>query len=424
MIKKSIIALVLYISFPHYGTAQKYTLNDCLSKAISNSSSTKLKPIINDELIQKDKINALNNLPKIALNGAATYQTDVTSVPLRLPGVTVPTPQKDQYKVTLDVLQNLYDGGMSKANKKANALAYEADLAQIDVENFMLQEQVTNLFYNIVLLQKQSNNIGYLETQLQNKISRTENNLSQGTASKSDLLQLKSSLIELRQQKSDLLYNMQGTIDALSIWIGESLTKDFIPVAVDDITLSTDNKIQRPELKLIDAKKAALLSNKSMIDAKYAPKLSVFATGGYGRPGLNFLSNSFDFYGIGGLNFKVPLEQFVLKSNSKEKALLDIQVSKLNSQQTQFDTKQNSLLALKSQEILKLEENVKSDSELIAIKSSIKDIMDTRYNEGVITATEYTDAVQAELVAKNNMSLHQVQLALAKTQYNQIKGIN
>jgi outer membrane protein TolC len=424
MIRTTFSLMILYFTIQQYAIGQKYKLNECISKAMSNSSYTKLRPIINDELTQKDKVNALNNLPKIALNGAATYQTDVTSLPIKLPNINVPSPQKDQYKVTLDVQQNLYDGGLSKANKKANAMAYAVDLAQIDNDNFNLQEQVTNLFYTIALAQKQYNNIGYLETQLQNKITRAENNLSQGMASKSDVLQIKSSLLELKQQKSDLLHNMHGSIDALSIWIGEALTTDFSPIGVDEISLSLDAKIQRPELKLIDAKKAALMANKSMIDAKYAPKLSIFATGGYGRPGLNFLSNSFDFYGIGGLNLKVPLEQFVLSSNGKEKALLDIQANKLSSQQSQFETKQYSLLALKAQEIQKLEDNIKTDNELITIKSTIKDITDSRYNEGIITATEYTDALQAELVAKNNLALHQVQLSMAKTQYNQIKGIN
>lgn len=424
MIRISLLLIFLYCTIHQYAVGQTYTLDECIAKAIQNSSYTKLRPIINDELTQKDKVNTLNNLPKIALNGAATYQTAVTSLPIKLPNINVPSPQKDQYKVTLDVQQNLYDGGLSKANKKVNAMAYAVDIAQVDNDNYSLQEQVTNLFYTIALAQKQYNNASYLETQLQNKITRAENNLSQGNASKADVLQIKSSLLELRQQKSDLLHNLKGAIEALGIWIGESLTKDFIPSGIDDTTLSVDTKIQRPELKLLDAKKAALLANKAMIDAKYAPKLSLFATGGYGRPGLNFLSNAFDFYGIGGINFKVPLEQFVFRSNGHEKALIDIQVSKLSSQQSQFETKQNSLLALKTQDIQRLEDNVKADSELIAIKTSIKDIMDSRYNEGVITATEYTDAVQAELVAKNNLALHQVQLAMAKTQYNQIKGIN
>ncbi len=424
ILKITCLLLVLTIAGRNDAIAQSYGLNECIAKAVSNSSSTKLKPSVVAELDQKNQVNALTNLPKIALNGAATYQTAVTSLPIKLPNVNVPTPQKDQYKVTLDLQQNLYDGGLSKANTKVNQAAFQVDIAQIENENYLLVEHVTNLFYTIALAQKQIANTEYLESQLKSKITKAENNFKQGTASKSDVLQLKSSLLELTQVKKELRHNIQGTIDALSIWIGEALTPTFQPIDIEKVTLSTEAPIQRTELKLINAKKESIMANKSSLNAKYAPKISMFATGGYGRPGLNFLSNAFDFYGMGGINLKIPLEHFVLKSITKEKTLLDFQLNKLESQYEQIENKHKSLLALKSQEIQKLEENLLSDLELINFKTALKEIMDTRYNEGIVTTTEYTDAVQAELLAKNNLALHEVQLAFAKTQYNQLKGIN
>jgi hypothetical protein len=48
---------------------------------------------------------------KIDLNAQATYQSDVTSLPISLPNVTVNPPNKDQYRATVDVNQLIYNGG-------------------------------------------------------------------------------------------------------------------------------------------------------------------------------------------------------------------------------------------------------------------------------------------------------------------------
>jgi hypothetical protein len=48
------------------------------------------------------EIEAINKakLPTIDLNAQATYQSDVTSLPISLPNVTVNPPNKDQYRAS------------------------------------------------------------------------------------------------------------------------------------------------------------------------------------------------------------------------------------------------------------------------------------------------------------------------------------
>jgi hypothetical protein len=66
------------------------------------------------------EIEAINKakLPKIDLNAQATYQSDVTSLPISLPNVTVNPPNKDQYRTTVDVNQLIYNGGLIDATAK------------------------------------------------------------------------------------------------------------------------------------------------------------------------------------------------------------------------------------------------------------------------------------------------------------------
>ena len=68
-----------------------------------------------------------NYLPQIELNAQATYQSEVTSFPIKLPNVEVEPLSKDQYKATLDARQLIWDGGVIAKQRevlKASVLFY------------------------------------------------------------------------------------------------------------------------------------------------------------------------------------------------------------------------------------------------------------------------------------------------------------
>ncbi len=57
-------------------------------------------------------------LPQFNVNGSATWQNEVTEVviplPAGLPQLSGPVIPKDQYKLTLDVNENIYDGNVKR----------------------------------------------------------------------------------------------------------------------------------------------------------------------------------------------------------------------------------------------------------------------------------------------------------------------
>ncbi|WP_315821891.1 TolC family protein [Paraflavitalea speifideaquila] len=58
-------------------------------------------------------------LPQVTISGQATYQSAVTSVPIKVPGIDIPTLAKDQYRIQAEATQLLYDGGTIAAQKYA-----------------------------------------------------------------------------------------------------------------------------------------------------------------------------------------------------------------------------------------------------------------------------------------------------------------
>src|SRR5690606_33585238 len=70
-------------------------------------------------------------LPQLELQGESTYQSDVTELPLQLPGADLPTPARTRYQVALNADQLLYDGGAlgrREAVERARRVELEAEV--------------------------------------------------------------------------------------------------------------------------------------------------------------------------------------------------------------------------------------------------------------------------------------------------------
>src|SRR5690606_28020826 len=80
--------------------------------------------------------------------------------------------------------------------------------------------------------------------------------------------------------------------------------------------------IQRPEEKVFTLQKRQVEANLALLSARKKPRLELFLQGGYGRPGLNMLENTFDFYYLGGLRLAWQLSGYY--TFAKEKAILEL----------------------------------------------------------------------------------------------------
>ncbi len=90
-------------------------------------------------------------LPQAELNGKATYQSDVVSLPIKLPNVIVPSIPKDQYNLTVDVKQLIYDGGATAGQRNLALARQQADRQKVEVDLHQLRQQVTQIYFNALI---------------------------------------------------------------------------------------------------------------------------------------------------------------------------------------------------------------------------------------------------------------------------------
>ena len=208
---------------------------------------------------------------------------------------------------------------------------------------------------------------------------------------------------------------------ALNMLSGEKMSESVVLVAneTDAIDLETN---QRAELDWMEAQKSNLAITESLAKAKNLPKISAFATGGYGRPGLNMLSTTFQTYFMGGLQLKVPLSHLYSGSQSGEIQQMKINQMKIDKQKENFLLASNIKAISLKNDIQRLESLLKSDQEMINIREEIRKSSEAQLENGIITASDYLTDFNNEDIARQNMNIHQVQLLQTKENLKLVLG--
>jgi len=394
-------------------TGKALTLEECYTLARQNYPLTKQR-----ELILKSKDYTVQNaskgyLPQISINGQATYQSDVTEIPIKLPGVTVPSLSKDQYKIYGEINQPLYDGGMIKQQKKVQEANAVVEEQKLEAELYKLKDRVNQLFFGILLLDEQLKLTELVRKDLQNGIKKTGAAIANGTAFKMNADVLKAELLKVNQRSTELKSNRKAYTEMLSLYLNQALDETTSFVKPQNPIVS--QTIGRPELLVYTSQTQNLSIQNEILKAKNLPKFNLFLQGGYGRPALNMLSNTFEPYYIGGIRMNWSLSG--LYTLKKDKALLDISRQNIEVQKEVFLFSTGFALKQQNAEVAKLQELLTSDDEIISLRTSIKNTANVQLENGVINTNDYLREVNAEDQARENKLLHEIQLLMA--QYTQ-----
>jgi len=402
----------LFLLYCFSMNAQTLTLQQCYQLARENY------PLIKrNDLLAKSKDYTVENaskawLPQINILGQATYQSDVTQLPIKLPNATVEPLSKDQYKVFADVNQTIFDGGMISNQKKIAELQSQTEIQKNEVELEKLKDRINQLFFGIIQTDEQINQLDLSKSDLQNGLKKAEAQLKYGTILRSNVDVLKAQLINIEQQQIELKSLKSNFINMLSFFINKNLDENTQLEKPEKLLLTNENN--RPELKLFDLQKQLSESQKSLIKSKNLPKLGAFLQAGYGKPGLNMLKNEFDTFFIGGIKLNIPISGFYTKIN--ELALIDNQQQDIDIQKENFLFNQKFSMIQNSNDLEKIQKLIDKDIEIISLRESIKKASLAQLENGVINTNDYLREVNAEEQAKISKIKHEIQYLL--TQYN------
>ncbi len=396
------------------------TLDFCQQKALENYPLLKQKDILNSASEIKISDFAKTYLPQFSLNGQATYQSETTEIPINIPGLDIPSLYKDAYKATFDVTQIIYDGGLVSTQKKLETASLQSELQSVESELYKLKDKVNIIYFAIISLQENKSLLKLLKQDIQNKLLKIESGVKNGTLIESNALVLKAEMIKIDQQITEINYSVSSGFkmlgDYLNIIISDS-TKLKLP---DATVTSTNYDNIRSEIKAFELQEQKLDISKSLLDCKLMPKVAAFGQLGYGRPGLNMLSNSFDAFYIVGAKVSWTLWDWSVTKN--EKKLLDLQKQVIETQKETFNQGIKILLEKNISDIAKYEDLIESDNDIITLREKVVKTAESQLENGTITATEYLTELNNLSQSKVNLQSHKIQLVKTQIDYLTLKG--
>lgn len=419
---------LLYILFawlPLYLNGQNadtLTLDFCLQKASSRNIVAHQKELQSNTLQNKLANITTNWYPIASINAQAVYNSEVTNfsdvLGNNLP-VTIPTLPQDQYKIWADINQTLYDGGRNHALKEIEKAGTEIELQQIEADQLNIRQQISLIYFNLLLTQKNAEIFQLTLNELKDKKATLQAGVKHGVLLEENILAMEAEEIGIQQKLEELILLKQQYTQILTILTEINISDAMVfmePESVRAINASST----RPELLLFDRQKDLLLANKKMLSSGDYPRVFAFSQVAYGRPGYNLISSDFHtFYSV-GLGLKWDVLNY--GDNRRQKKLVDIQNNMVDIKRQYFNEQLNIQLLKEQSGIEKYDDFMKQDEQIIALRKEVTARSLSKLNNGVITATDYLADLNAEITARLRYENHRILKMQSLHNYQMLQG--
>lgn len=198
-------------------------------------------------------------IPQIAVSGQATYQSAVPAYPealkniMQAGGVDMSGTgmNKDQYRIAVEVNQNIWDGGYSKANRAIAEAEAAEQRSRVDVSLYDLQSRIDGLYFGVLLLDERAEQSKVMIEVLESNLSRMRTYHENGVALQSDVDMIEAELLTAQQQLDQVESSRASYRSMLELFIGQPLASDKLERPAAPTIRSYISK--RPEFALLDA---------------------------------------------------------------------------------------------------------------------------------------------------------------------------
>jgi outer membrane protein TolC len=360
---------------------------------------------------------AAGRLPAVVVEGQAQYQSDIPRAPFLLPGgQPLFSPPKATIDTGLRVDQRLFDSTLDAQGALERAQLAEQQ-ARVRTTLYGLRQQVNESFFAAAALQARAGALAAVVADLQARLDETGARVTQGSALPAEAAAIEATLLQRQQEEDELRTSRATALARLAILTGQRLGEaDVLALpdidrAVGLVEKASADARSRPEYQQFARTRERIAKQAELTTAQERPRVSTYAKVGYGRPGLNFISDEFDTYGLGGV--RVQWNAWTWGSGGREREALALQQQVVASDQAAFEKALLDATEGDRAAIDRLRRALAIDERIVALREQVARSAQIRLQEGVVTASEYLDRTTELLQARFARAAHQVELAQA-----------
>ena len=415
--KKLYFVLITLFSAMTLFSQTVVTIEQCQQWAVSQTSANVQKDL-NGQILKTNFHNASSHLyPKLSINGRFAYES--VDVPPISPFDQNPEWARMQYHIGLDLEQVLFDGCKMFYGRQYATLQNDAEIYKIELSMNEVKAQVINLYLSLLIIDKQIDIIQNVQSTFDDQLKQLRVLYKEGVIPQNDVSQLELEALKMEQNHDELQAKRESIISTLSILTGQDLSQaTFVMPELSDF--STTAPSNRLEFSIFENQLKQMEFQRKLHFSNSLPKISVFASGGYGRPDYQFFFSRPDWYYMAGVSLRIPVIDWA-KSSGVAK-VIGIQKQILESQEADFKKSNQIAIQDKLNEIKRLEHLIVLDKAINEKYAELTKTYSSQLANGTATVTDYIRQHNEELTSRMNQEIHNIQLLKAKYELMALRG--
>ena len=396
-------------------TALGQTLEACQQAAERNY------PLIREYgLIEKTTELTLSNirkgwLPQLSASAQGTVQSDVTAFPPQMQalyeqmGLEMEGLGKGQYRLGIDVQQNIYDGGNMESRKEVARRQGELEATQNEVKVYQVRRSVNEMYFSLLLVEAQIRLNDDLQQLLEANEQKLASMLQRGTAAESDWQSVKAERLNARQQLTSLLAQRSALRRMLSTFCGIEVKDVEKPPLVQP---ETDARNMRPELKAIDAQLRLADAQEKALATAWRPKIGLFAQGYYGYPGYNMfedmLKRTPSWNAMVGARITWNIGALYTRRNDKAKIHLQRESAEVGRERFMLENQMQQIG--QDENIMRYSRLMADDEEIITLRQNVRKAAESKLEHGIIDVNDLLKEINGENAARIGQAIHEIEM--------------
>ncbi|MEX0821323.1 MAG: TolC family protein [Rhodothermales bacterium] len=359
--------------------------------------------------------------PDVMLEGRGVYHSSVPELPVDLPGAQIPGIPHDQYTAALHVNQVIYDGGVGGTARRLAETSVRATEGEVGVALHELKTQINDVFFGALIQREAAATLGVLRDELQARRAAILARIDQGVVSGEALDVLDVELLSVDQRIETAEQTRRGALAALSVLTGLNLSDD-VTLVVPDVDVSAPEVVaDHPQFTVFETRRKRLTLQREQIRRRAQPTIGAFATGAYGRPaGMDIFEDALSPYFSMGVRLSWSVWDW--RSADRDRQVIGLQEDAVDAQEDAFVQRVQASAERAWQEVERLRALVERDVEIESLRTRIAERAARRFENGVISATEYVTERHAEHRAALDSRRHEIELRYAMVRYQTLLG--
>ncbi len=355
-------------------------------------------------------------IPQVSLSAQATWQNATAKFPDALTaiwqqyGLSMQGVAKTQYNVGIEVSQNIWDGGKSRADHRIAKADADEQRRAADVELYAVEGRVDDLYFGILLLDGRQACIRLTCDLLRSNLEKMRSLVRNGVAMASDADALEAELLTVGQQLTQTEMARASYRQMLELFIGEPLGEGDLPLPEAAEPLAHDS--ERPELAMFAARSSGLSARERTIKSAAMPQFKLFATGSFGYPGYDLFKSMTSRDGqwnfMAGVRMSWNFGAFYTQKNNLEK--LQAARQAVDIQRDIFLFNNELQLTRERGEIARLRRVIADDGRIVALRRSVREAAESKLRNGVIDTDELLQKITDETTAAISRTTHEIEL--------------